>query len=111
MLSTGVIGGGLIAIAIFIYSWISGRSGKDAKFDLKNLRKMTQAKSEQKIESVTHKQSKIEVKLKQDESIAVEKQKAIRQVADKAAEKVEAIMNETDLSKLTDQYNDDLEDL
>jgi len=111
LFGTGLFGGGLIAIGIFAYSWFSTRGGKDAKFDLSNLRKMTQEKSERKIESITHEQSKIEVKIKDEENLTVEKQKAIREIADKAAEKVESIMKETDLSKLTDGYNEDLEDL
>ena len=68
-------------------------------------------KSEDKIESINHEQSKVEVQIKDSEKLAVEKQKAIRQIADNAAEKVEAIMQEDDLSKLTDQYNDDLGDI
>lgn len=111
MWGMGIFGGGILAAGVFLYSWLSGKGGKDAKFDLKNLSKSLQAKSMKKIESITHEQSKIEVTLKQDEELAVEKQVAIRKIADKAAIQVETIMKEQDLSKLTDQYNNDLEDL
>jgi hypothetical protein len=70
-----------------------------------------QKDSEDKIESISHEHSQIEVKLKNKEKLAVERQIAIRKIADNAAVQVEAIMKEKDLSKLTGQYNSDLEDL
>lgn len=110
MFGLGIAGGGVILVGGFIYTWISGRKGKDAMFDAKKLKGMLQKKSEDKIESINHEQSQIEVKIKSTEKLAVEKQKAIRQIADKAAEQVEAVMQEDDMSKVTDYINDGAND-
>lgn len=107
----GIVGGGLLAVGIFLYSYISGNSGKNAKLDLKKLMGKVQNESEDKIESINHDQSKIEVKIKNNEKLTVEKKIKIRKIADDAVVNVEKIMKEKDLSKVTDQYNSDLEDL
>jgi len=107
----GLIGGGILAIAIFIFTWFKSRKGADAIADLSKLKDSIQGKSEQKIDSIVHDQSKIEVKIAADSLLAIEKQKAIKNIADNAAVEVDKIMKEKDLSKLTSQYNKDLQDL
>ena len=105
MWGLGIGGGALIGIGAFLYTWISGRKGKDSAKDAQNLRDLIRDKSEAVIETTAHEQSQVEIKIDVIEELATEKRDAIRQIADKAAEKVDAIMKEDDMSKVTSIIN------
>lgn len=106
----GLAGGLSLAGVILLLGWWKSRSKNKSKIK-EAVYELFQKERKKEIKSLEQRQSIVKVEIKENETLAVEKEKKIRDIADKASEKVEKILKEDNIENIHDEIVNDWGDL